>query len=140
MASRKITDLYKPLQPIITEFIKRIQFNNAKGFITCTLRTKEEQNELYAQGRTKPGKIITWAKGGESLHNYGLAVDIAFKDNHNNLIWDLQFFRLAGREGRKLGLEWGGDWVRFKDYPHFQYTGGLRIKDLQKGKMPVIIK
>jgi peptidoglycan L-alanyl-D-glutamate endopeptidase CwlK len=41
-----------------------------------TLRTIAEQNELYAQGRTKAGKIVTNAKGGQSYHNYGLAFDI----------------------------------------------------------------
>lgn len=41
--------------------------------IVQALRTIEEQNELYAQGRTKAGKKVTNAKGGQSYHNYGLA-------------------------------------------------------------------
>ncbi len=39
------------------------------------LRSRERQNELYAQGRTAPGKIVTNAQGGQSFHNYGYALD-----------------------------------------------------------------
>jgi peptidoglycan L-alanyl-D-glutamate endopeptidase CwlK len=50
------------------------------GFAACrfayTLRTFAEQDGLYAQGRSKPGAIVTNAKGGQSYHNYGLAIDI----------------------------------------------------------------
>ena len=48
-----------------------------------TLRTIKEQNDLYAQGRTKPGKIVTNAKGGQSYHNYGLAIDIVLLVDKN---------------------------------------------------------
>ena len=51
-----------------------------KGRAICrfshTLRTFKEQDDLYSQGRTRPGKIVTNAKGGDSYHNYGLAIDI----------------------------------------------------------------
>ena len=40
-----------------------------------TYRSFDEQNHLYAQGRTKPGKIVTYAKGGQSYHNFGLAFE-----------------------------------------------------------------
>ena len=42
-----------------------------QGFRTFAL-----QDALYAQGRTTPGAIVTNAKGGQSPHNYGLAVDV----------------------------------------------------------------
>lgn len=47
-------------------------------FVTQGMRTIAEQNDLYAQGRTKRGKVVTWVRGGGSYHNYGLAVDFAF--------------------------------------------------------------
>src|ERR1043165_556102 len=57
------------------------------GIVGCrftqTLRTFEEQNALYAQGRTKPGQIVTNAKGGQSYHNYGLAIDFALLIDKN---------------------------------------------------------
>lgn len=100
-----------------------------------TLRTVQEQNELYAQGRTKPGKIITNAKGGQSIHNYGLAFDIVLlidKDK-NGTFESISYDMLKDYDGDKVaewmeivnyfksqGWEWGGDWKKFKDAPHFQ--------------------
>jgi hypothetical protein len=40
------------------------------------MRSFAEQDALYAQGRTKPGKIVTKARGGFSNHNFGVAFDI----------------------------------------------------------------
>lgn len=110
---------------------------------THTLRTFGEQNALYAQGRTKPGKIVTNARGGQSFHNFGLAIDICLIIDGKEASWD----RLGDYDGdhvsdwaeivrifKMYGWEWGGDW-KFKDYPHFQKTLGLSIKEWQK-RMP----
>ena len=35
--------------------------------------------------------------------------------------------RTPAHSGKSVGLEWGGDWTGFKDWPHFQYTGGLSL-------------
>jgi peptidoglycan L-alanyl-D-glutamate endopeptidase CwlK len=105
--------------------------------ITQGLRTIEEQNELYAQGRTKPGKIVTNAKGGESYHNFGLAFDFAVLNADGSVNWKVdEKWKRVGQLGKSLGLEWGGDWKKFKDYPHFQYTFGLSLADLRAGKCP----
>src|SRR6478736_3448878 len=57
------------------------------------LRTIEEQDALYAQGRTIPGKVVTKAKGGSSYHNYGLAIDLVeIKDLKAN--WDFDYKKL----------------------------------------------
>ena len=102
-------------------------------------RSIEEQNKLYAQGRTTPGAIVTNAKGGESFHNYGVAVDIVFVVNghpswSNNHPWTL-----LGIEGEKLGLEWGGRWVSFQDRPHFQLTGSYSLSDFQNKKVNYLL-
>ena len=60
----------------------------AKMLITDTLRTFAEQDELYAQGRTKPGKRITNAKGWQSLHNYGVAIDFALLIDGKTASWE----------------------------------------------------
>lgn len=105
-------------------------------FLTDGYRSIERQNELYAQGRTKEGKIVTKAKGGESVHNYlpSCAFDIAFKrDGH--LDWRESLFRKFAVIAKDEGLEWGGDW-KFKDMPHFQapkYT----YHDAERGMSPV---
>jgi peptidoglycan LD-endopeptidase CwlK len=103
------------------------------------LRTIEEQNALYAQGRTKPGNIVTNAKGGSSYHNYGLAIDFAIlidKDGngtYDELSWDIK--KDNDKDGvadwlevvkvfEAAGWEWGGKWSSIKDYPHVQKTFG----------------
>jgi len=97
--------------------------------VTQGLRTWEEQDALYAQGRTAPGKIVTKARGGQSYHNFGLAFDILVLDAMGKADWDSSHpgWSQAADVGKALGLEWGGDWQTIKDQPHFQYTGGLGL-------------
>lgn len=104
------------------------------------LRTFEEQDALYKQ-RPK----VTNAKGGQSLHNYGLAIDFAILLDKNNdgvfeeLSWDTsKDFDKDGtidwqevvNEFEKAGWEWGGKWRTFKDLPHCQKTGGYTWRQL----------
>lgn len=103
-------------------------------FVTDEYRSIEEQDELYAQGRTKPGAIVTNAKGGESFHNWRCAFDIAFvkKDGSDPYVgpWDM-----VGRIGEAIGLEWGGKWTSIVDRPHFQFTAGYSIDDFKNGRI-----
>jgi hypothetical protein len=97
-------------------------------------RTPKQQDEYYAQGRTKPGEIITMVQGGHSFHNYGVAFDIRplhFKDEEDKA--DIR--RKVGPIGESLGLEWGGRWKDFEDLPHFQYTAGYSIDDFLSGNI-----
>lgn len=112
--------------------------------ITQGLRTYAEQNTLYEQGRTKPGKIVTNARGGYSFHNFGLAFDFCVCDIVGgklvpNWFVDLRWKRV-GEIGKSLGLEWGGDWTSFRDYPHFQQTFGLTLAQLRNGVKPAVTK
>lgn len=96
-------------------------------------RSFEEQDSLYAQGRTTPGTILTNAKGGQSFHNYGVAVDIVFLVN-GKPSWSEGFpWSEIGRIGKSYGFEWGGDWASFPDRPHLQYTAGYTLADFQNG-------
>jgi peptidoglycan L-alanyl-D-glutamate endopeptidase CwlK len=77
-------DRAKQLHPSVRNEVISLITEVEKGFpaniavrIVQGLRTIEEQNVLYAQGRTKPGNIVTNAKSGSSYHNYGLAIDFA---------------------------------------------------------------
>ena len=109
------------------------------------LRTIDYQNELYAQGRTKPGKKVTNARGGKSYHNYGLAFDFAILyDNDGNgtfeeLSWDI--FADHDKDGKSdwrevvdyfkiLGYKYGGDWVSIKDFPHLEKSFGYTTAQL----------
>ena len=113
---------------------------------TQGLRTIEQQDALYAQGRTTAGPIVTNAKGGTSYHNYGLAADFAVKKD-GKLSWEDKVdvdadgepdYREVGEIGESLGLEWGGRWKK-PDLPHFQLTFGLSIAQLQAGERPEIV-
>lgn len=118
------------------EFEKRLNSLLAKAKekgmnvdVQMGIRTFEKQNELFKQGRTKPGKIVTNAPGGLSWHNYGLAADIVFKDEKGNWSWGENWpWDQLGALGKESGLEWGGDWKKFPDRPHFQLTNGLGIR------------
>ncbi len=86
-------------------------------------RTFAEQDELYKQGRSKPGQVVTNAKGGQSNHNYGLAVDLCPFVNGKPQWSDKQGFIRIGAEAEKRGPEWGGDWKKMIDKPHVQLPG-----------------
>ncbi|MEF9933637.1 MAG: peptidoglycan-binding protein [Clostridium sp.] len=135
--SKDLSLLHPHVKDLCEKFLTKCKSSGLDVIITQTLRSIAEQNELYAQGRTKPGSKITNAKGGYSMHNYGLAFDIAIKVS-GKVVWDNDaLYAKAGKIGESLGLEWGGSWKNFKDAPHFQWTGGLKIEDLIRGKRPV---
>lgn len=91
--------------------------------VTDTIRTQEEQNTLYEQGRTKPGEIITNVKYPQSNHNWGIAFDICRNipgrayDNSDG------WFDRCGEIGKSIGLYWGGDFTDILDRPHYEYQG-----------------
>lgn len=97
---------------------------SAKGLIVEVvqgMRTFAEQDELYAKGRTKPGEIVTRARGGESNHNYGLAVDLCpFTNDRPDWNAPVSAWAAIGAAAEKHGLEWGGQWKKFIDKPHVQ--------------------
>ena len=89
--------------------------------ITEGFRSKEYQDKLYAKGRTKPGNIVTNAKGSDysSQHQWGIAFDIAINDS--KLLYNEATIRKVAKiaKSKKVGLAWGGDWVSPVDTPHF---------------------
>lgn len=125
------------------KFGKRIRLRFA-----YTHRSNKLQNDIYAQGRTLPGPIVTWVKGGYSYHNYGLAFDIVILIDWNGdgifeeASWDV--IADIDKDGvsdwmevvhhfESLGWEWGGRWnPRKRDRPHFQKTFGYSTSDLMK--------
>lgn len=103
-------------------------------------RSIEEQNRLYQQGRDINGKVIgktvTNAKGGQSLHNYGVAFDLIIKWN-GVYGWSAPQYMWTrmGQLGESLGLEWGGRWKGLVDMPHFELTFGHTWRDFMNGKV-----
>lgn len=103
--------------------------------ITSGYRSIKEQDELYAQGRTKAGQIVTNAKGGESQHNFGIAFDVVDRYRGYDLGKDwyllaLLWHRIGGKD-----TGWGGLWKSFIDKPHFYNDMGYSLKDFQDNKV-----
>lgn len=91
------------------------------------LRTYTEQNALYAQGRTKPGKKVTNARGGQSNHNFGLALDLTIFDADGNYLPDSPLYDLIRPAAHAAGLESGADWKHINDRPHIQLPSDLIV-------------
>lgn len=103
--------------------------------VTSTYRSIAEQDKLYAQGRTVAGNIVTNAKGGQSFHNWRVAYDVCPVVN-GKLDWNAEgIFYAIGFFGKKVGLEWGGDFPNIKDLPHFQLTLNYSYNDFITGKV-----
>ncbi len=85
-------------------------------FITETYRSQARQNYLYAQGRTRPGQIVTWTLN--SNHKSRLAWDIAVGPPQS--LYDVTTLNQVGAIAKKLGIEWGGTWTNAIDRPHFE--------------------
>lgn len=129
---------HKVVRESALEIVKRAYKEGINAQISEGHRSNARQNELYAQGRTKPGKIVTNAKAGQSWHNFGIAIDyfLTTKDG-NKALWTVnKDWRRVAEIGKELGFEWGGDWTSFKDYPHLQMTGGYTLSQLRAGKKP----
>ena len=141
--------LPEELHPIVEEKSKQLLNQTEEIGIPIIIsegyRSVESQDVLYSKGRSMEGNIVTYARGGESFHNYGLAIDFALKNKDGSISYDLQrdsngngkpdWFEVVAI-GKNLGFSSGADWSGFKDYPHFEYTFDLSIRELQNGWRP----
>lgn len=100
-------------------------------------RTWPEQDALYAQGRTKPGNKVTNAKGGQSNHNFGIAVDAGVFAGKSYLddsdpARAAKVHKACSEHAAACGLEWGGSWTSIKDLPHYQVRTGKTTAELRE--------
>jgi peptidoglycan L-alanyl-D-glutamate endopeptidase CwlK len=98
----RLNQLHPKVKELALQHIQKCKEAGIDLCIYCTYRSIEEQNALYAQGRTKPGKIVTRAKGGQSFHNYRVAYDCAPIVN-GRIAWGRS--DLLSKSGR-LGNRW----------------------------------
>lgn len=119
---RDITKLHPRLQTLAKKLKTECAKQGLKIEFSECLRTVAEQDALYAKGRTAPGSIVTNAKGSSysSMHQWGVAIDFYRNDGKGAYYDNDGFFKKVGAIGKKLGLEWGGDFKSIKDNPHFQ--------------------
>lgn len=105
------------VHPILARKVLQVIALAAQEGYTLTvvqgLRTFPEQHKLYLQ---RPR--VTKADAGQSYHNYGVAVDLAFVVN-GQISWDDKLYKNIGRWASQIGLTWGGTW-KFVDNPHVQ--------------------
>jgi peptidoglycan L-alanyl-D-glutamate endopeptidase CwlK len=111
-------DLVPELKTKLAMFLRACAAAKIDVLVTQGYRSTAEQNALYALGRTKAGKIVTNAKGGQSKHNFGKAFDICFLVNKK--VSYAGNWNKVGELGEKCGLIWGGRWTSFPDKPHFE--------------------
>lgn len=134
MASRDLKDLSPEMQKKVELFISMAASAGIDVLIYCTFRRQAEQLELFAQGRTKPGKVVTWTRSGKHnvVDTFGKPASRAFDCVPlvcGKPAWDRKdlYLELA-KIGRKCGLRWGADWdgdgEPFErgeyDSPHFE--------------------
>ena len=157
MASRKLEDLYEPLRLVLEEALEEAKEKGLKVLVTCTLRSPEEQQALYAQGRESVSKVnkkreavglvrikevankkVTWTlKSYHTCEPKSMAFDFAIGSS-GKVFWDLKVdvndndipdYREFAEicKSKNPNIEWGGDFRTTKDCPHIQWKNGMNI-------------
>jgi len=130
ISEQRIQKLHPAIRDRARAFIAEAQKQGIFLRVVQGLRTWPEQQKIYDQGRTtasiaKGEKIVSWAKPGQSPHNYGLAIDVVEMKN-GSALWETPNWQKIGNIGKSFGFEWGGDWQKEKlDRPHFEYPPGV---------------
>ena len=118
-SERTIATLLPQVQPLARALVESAASIGIAIKVISGTRTYDEQNALYEQGRTKPGSVVTNARGGYSNHNFGIAFDIGVFEG-GRYVKESPAYKAVGALGMKLGLDWGGSWRTIADEPHFQ--------------------
>jgi peptidoglycan LD-endopeptidase CwlK len=144
MDSRKLEDCSVPMQACLAEFEEQMRGQNIAFVRACTYRDTATQDALFAQGRTRPGLVVTWLKGGMSLHNDMLeGKPAANAADYYPLLngklcgastdVELALWAKMGQIAANCGLEWGGNWSNGKrDMPHVQLKRTLYLSTINQ--------
>ena len=130
-SEKSIGSLHPKAQKAARIFLKTILDTGIDARIISGTRTYAEQDALYRNGRFgNPPPVVTNAKGGQSNHNFGIAWDIGiFKDGE--YLGDSPLYDEAAETGLTADLEWGGNWEKFQDKPHYQLATGLLLASVR---------
>jgi len=120
--SRSLDDLRPDVRANAEAWLAECRAQGLDVLVTQTLRDDEYQAALYAQGRTKPGQIVTNSKV-TTFHGAGLALDVC-QNIKGQEYSDPAFFANVAILAKHMGFSWGGDWKSFPDRPHFQWDAG----------------
>lgn len=126
LSARSLGNL-EGVHPDLVRVVKRaIQITRQDFVVIEGVRTPERQRELYAQGRSKPGKKVTWTLTSnhfKKADGYGHAVDLCpYPVDWSDLRKFAEIAKAMKQAARdeKVPLAWGGDWRTNKDSPHFE--------------------
>lgn len=123
-------------EPFLVEVEKAMASKVVTVEVISGLRSWAAQAALFAQGRTKPGRIVTKARPGSSWHNYGLAIDLGLFKNgvyldESKPAESDKLYAEIGKIAAAHGIEWAGNWKTFTENPHFQITFGKTLAELR---------
>lgn len=130
-ACRDISALSPLAQKACNLFLKECKEAGLNVLITETHRSQARQDYLYAQGRTRPGQVVTWTKN--SRHTSKMAWDIC-KNVRGQEYSDAKFFEQCGKIAKKLGITWGGTW-KTPDRPHFEIDSKWKYEEEEEVKV-----
>lgn len=144
-------DLYPPFLRLARQALESAERRGAIYIVTSGYRSVDQQNALYAKGRTAPGGIVTKARGGYSAHNWKVALDGCADGDHDKPglqpNYDRNAYLILGEEAQRVGLEWGGAWTGLIDMPHIQLplkkhglTFELLLSINRAGGMPAVFE
>ncbi|MEZ5462079.1 M15 family metallopeptidase [Dokdonella sp.] len=139
-ANTRSEKVISTLHPLVQPYARALYFKaRSHGLVINIIsgsRSYAEQDALYAQGRTRPGNVVTNARGGYSNHNFGIAFDVGLFER-NQYLGESPMYKAVGALGEELGLEWGGNWRTIVDQPHFQlrpeWASGLTERQMLAG-------
>lgn len=135
MLSRIDTDLlYAPFLAKLQALLDDAMGQGHAFWVVEGYRSYTRSEELYAQGRSKQGPVVTRARAGQSAHNFGIAADLVL-DGYLERAGLQPDYRPDSYEplralAPKHGLVWGGGWAGLKDYPHVQLPNWVTAVDL----------
>ena len=128
-----IRSLQLVAQPLARRSLRALRAAALDARIISGTRGYDEQNALFRRGRfDNPGPRVTNARGGQSWHNFGLAWDIGLFEAGRYVTADTNY-KSAAAHGKVAGLEWGGDWKTFPDFPHYQV--GAQGRSISSARM-----
>lgn len=138
VSSRSIQTLLPHVAARCAKWIRNCQARDVDILVYSTYRDAEAQNALYAIGRTQPGRIVTNARGNQSWHQARRAWDAvpmvhgkpdwSYADLNNDKVPDEVWWAVMVEEAGRLGIEWAGNWVSFREFVHWQITDGLPLE------------
>ena len=124
-SDRNLAHLYPPFRAKVEAILAdmaayaAVHMVGYKWIMVEGFRTAKYQHELFLK---KPPVTHRDGYKRRSNHQSSLAVDIAPQYGHG-IDWKCkpEHWEYLGHVARSRGLEWGGDWERFRDFPHLEW-------------------